>query len=106
MGNHDAGRAMVHCATALAEAGVDKTPLQILDIACEPYRGCDAEFDDEKRADTPFGDLLTKAFGQDLPPGTIETILDPAADQETFEAADELWYETVARAFSKRYGLT
>ena len=49
MGNHDAGRAMVQTTLALdgQSEKTGQTALEILDIACSPYRGCDAEFDDE-----------------------------------------------------------
>ena len=61
MGNHQAGRAMVRTAVALAE-NTQMEPLAILDAACNEYRGCDAEFDGEGFPGTPFGDLLVRAF--------------------------------------------
>ena len=64
MGNSQAGRAMVQTALALRDiAGqTGQTPLEILDIACEAYRGCDAEFDEDTFPDHPFGQLLGQAF--------------------------------------------
>ena len=90
MGNHDAGRAMVATATALAEHS-ELEPLAILDIACEPYRGADAEFDDEIEPEYPFGQLLIRAFDPD---GVYED-----DDDEHWEA----WYEKVYDPFQERY---
>ena len=89
MGNHEAGRAMVATAVALSEHS-DLEPLEILDIACEPWRGCDAEFGDAARPSTPFAELLSRAF-----PG-VDTSDDPDG---------ELWYEHVYSPFSERYHL-
>ena len=54
MGNHDAGRAMVRTALALDDQSekTGQTALEILDIACSPYRRCDAEFDDDRVVQT------------------------------------------------------
>lgn len=95
MGNHDAGRAMAQTATALADQRekTGQSPLEILDIACEPYRGCDAEFDDARWYDEPFGRLLLEAFQ----PGVD---YDPSTDED-----GEWWYENIERKHSKRYGL-
>ena len=84
MGNHQAGRAMVQTAVALVE-NTQMEPLAILDIACNPWRGCDAEFDDAAWPGTPFGDLLVRAF--------------PEAKDDFDEGDGAYW------AFSERYGL-
>ena len=83
MGNHDAGRAMVQTATALWDQRekTGQTALEILDIACEPYRGCDAEFDDEARPGEVFGNILTEAFR----PGFVEP---PGSDGEELIPVD------------------
>ena len=93
MGNHDAGRAMVATATALAEHS-ELEPLAILDIACEPYRGPDAEFDDEMEPEYPFGQLLIRAFDPDGGHGAA--LVD--------DVAEEAWYEKVYEPFKERYG--
>ena len=85
MGNHQAGWAMVETAVALAENAPHMEPLAILDIACESYRGCDAEFDCEGYPGMPFGNLLVRAF--------------PEAQEADEEGDGAYW------AFRKRYGL-
>ena len=89
MGNHEAGRAMVATAVALSQHS-DLEPLEILDIACEPWRGCDAEFDDAAWPGTPFGDLLGRAF--------------PGPDMSD-DSDGDLWYAHVYRPFRDRYHL-
>lgn len=88
MGNHQAGRSMVLTATALA-AQREKTgqsALEILDIACSEYKGCDAEFDDSCY-EGPFHDLLVEAFGPH--------------DSEDGDG----FFEKIIEPFSKRYKL-
>ena len=55
MGNHHAGRAMVQTAIALVDQRekTGQTALEILDIACKPYEGCDAEFDGDAETGVP-----------------------------------------------------
>ena len=45
MGNHDAGRAMGRMADIALKMRTNQTALELLDQICEPYRGCDAEFE-------------------------------------------------------------
>ncbi len=93
MGNHDAGRAMVQTALALDDQSekTGQTALEILDIACSPYRRYDAEFDDERDPGRQFGQLLGRAFLEGLE-------YDSEADDD-----GEWWYENVIRKFSQRY---
>ena len=92
MGNHYAGRAMVNTAVALAE-NTDKAPLEILDIACGPYRGTDAEFDGEQYPPADFGNLLTKAF-------------DPEGQYDLTNDEDEFrFFDNVLDKFKERYEL-
>ena len=93
MGNHDAGRAMVQTTLALdgQSEKTGQTALEILDIACSPYRGCDAEFDDEPDPNRQFGQLLGRAFLEGL-----------EYDSETDEDG-AWWYENVIERFSQRY---
>lgn len=96
MGNHDAGRAMVLAATMAAKrtSVLDRAAaLAILDEACEPYRGADAEFGDDCTPDTEFGKLLTIAFAPE------------GADESCYRDYPDRWDEEVYDAFSKRYGL-
>ena len=99
MGNHDAGRAMVQTATALAgqREKTGQTALEILDIACQSYKGCDAEFDDATRHGEPFCDLITEAF---MPEGGA-----PEGMDFHNEVGDEWWYEHIYRPFTDRYKL-
>ena len=105
MGNHDAGRAIVHTAVTLANlVGVgsqlrELTPLEILDLACEPYRtdpdwasGTDVEFDGAYYPDEPFGQLIQRAFDPD---GLYDAAADPDGD---------VWWETIYVKFRDRYG--
>ena len=86
MGNHQAGRAMVQTAVALVENS-ELDPMAILDIACEQWRGCDAEFDDNAYPGTPFGDLIVRAFPDAQP------------QYEDEDEGDSSYWE-----FSARYG--
>ena len=93
MGNHDAGRAMVKCAEALFDQmeKTGQTALEILDIACKGYEGCDAEFDDSADPDQKFGKLITMAFA-------------PEYDKST-DLNGEGWFFNAYDPFSQRYGL-
>ena len=93
MGNHDAGHAMVAVATALinVRSKTGQGALEILDIACNDFQGCDAEFDDSANSDKPFGRLITEAFS-------------PGFDHSKDEYGDN-WDEEVYQLFRKRYGL-
>ena len=105
MGNHVVGAAVVNTALALA-AVADKTgqtPMEILDIACEPWKkppeassGYDAEFDDAYHHEHPFAQLLLKAFQ----PGVK---YDPATDNPDEWNQGEWWSENVLEPFRKRY---
>src|SRR5262245_52962092 len=104
MGNHDVGRAMAAWAKGFwagwGTAGglpPKEVVLRSMDAAAEPYRGADAEFDDEAdSARTPLGRLLAIAFDW-------QQVLDRKPD---LESLDELWYEEVYAKFSKRYDFT
>ena len=45
MGNHEAGKAMGRMAEMALKMRTNQTALELLDEICEPYRGCDAEFE-------------------------------------------------------------
>jgi hypothetical protein len=45
VGNHDAGRVMGRMAEMALKMRTNQTALELLDMICEPYRGCDAEFE-------------------------------------------------------------
>ena len=95
---------MVLTATALA-AQREKTgqsALEILDIACMPWRNTDAEFDEEKMPDRPFGKLIMEAFaeGREFRPGYIYSLENEDADDFY-----DWWSEGPGGRFRDRYGL-
>lgn len=100
MGNHDVGRA-AGAAADVFEAAVGRDysasqALAALDVACERFRGADAEFDDLLYDDTPLRRMVERAFD-----ATAEEI---AARDSTDPGRDgELWY-AVCRRFRDRYG--
>lgn len=83
---------MAEVAVKMAEK-TDLPALEILDIACEPYRGCDADFDGSYYHDEPFGQLLQRAFQP-------KADYDPTADED-----GDWWWEHVVEPFKKRFGL-
>lgn len=106
MGNHQAGRAMGKTAEALAFTNL--TALAALDMICNPYRGCDAEFEAEdpnrpghihpEYADYtdpngPIGKLIIEAFG--------ETGKDYYG--EWGEAEQDAWFDGPYTKFKDRY---
>ena len=94
MGNHEAGRVMVETALALDEVlgKTGQTPIEILDIACRPYRGCDAEFEEAIFPEHPFGQLPGHVFLD----GPYDAQDDPEGDP---------WWDKVVEKFKKRYEL-
>ena len=93
MGNHQAGQNMVAVTLALYNVRKEtgQTAQQILDIACNPWNNCDAEFDDEMLPDHTFGQIIKEAFAPDLE-------YDPNQDQD-----GEQWYDQVCRPFRTQY---
>lgn len=113
MGNHQAGHAMGLMAQMLYERRrPGESALQLLDVICEPYRGCDAEFEstnpqnpsqvgdpaDYRYPPWGLGQLMIEAFA---PNG--------AADVERYRGLDleddvyDTFYEQVIRPFAERY---
>lgn len=114
MGNHYAGNAMGKQAQHLfTNRPAGSTALQLLDIICEPYRGCDAEFESEDPArpghvhpefpdwrfphpNAGLGMLILEAFA---PNGL--------ADRERYDADDDesqdAWWDDLIVPFRKRY---
>ena len=99
MGNHTVGRAMVNTANALKKARPDMPALEILDMACNPYRNTDAEFDDACHPDEEFGKILKEAFA----PGVDFLSKEPDADGHW--AQEDEWEDQVADPFRARYSL-
>ena len=64
MGDYAAGRAMMRTGPALDEQSekTKLTPMEILDIVCQPHQGHDAELEDEIFHDHPFGKLLGRTL--------------------------------------------
>ena len=97
MGNHQAGHSMVLIATALAEQRekTGQTAMEILDKACEEYRGADAEFDDDLQPDTVLGKLIAEASG-------LENEYKKRLDEGDEEEAEDYWDEYIYDDFFKK----
>lgn len=116
MGNHEAGRAIgTMVLTLIDRRKPGESALDILDLACEPYRTCDAEFEavdpkDPRRVNPEYSDyrflpspmavLLVEAFAPnglaDLPR------YGKAYDNDDEEGIDAYWDEVID-PFKKRY---
>lgn len=114
MGNHYAGNAMGKQAQLLmANRPPGMTALQLLDLICEPHRGCDAEFESEDpdrpghvhpefpdwcfpHANAGLGMLLLEAFA---PNGVADLGRFSTDDEE----AQDAWWDEVVVPFRKRY---
>lgn len=123
MGNHTAGLAMGKAAEqAIANRRPSEAALSILDRICEPYRGCDAEFESEDSG-TPgkvhpefddfrephpaaaLGMLMLEAFA---PNGVSDLeryrpMLDGSGGEEAEEKACDAWWDEVNNPFKARY---
>lgn len=99
VGNHQAGRAMGLTAAVLLATRTNQTALELLDIICEPYRGCDAEFESQTGddfgnyddPDGPIGALIIEAFGGGR---DWRAEFDTAADLDEFH---EAWWGKFSR---------
>lgn len=103
MGNHDVGRGMAAGAKAFLGAVLVPTKeqaLAALDSLAEPYRGADAEFDDELHEETPLSRLVAIAF--DATPDEIAD-LKGEFDGGRVEDRGELWYDGPITRFRQRY---
>lgn len=72
--------------------------MKIIDILAEPWRGADAEFDDEDFLGHELGNLIAIAFGWDggePPPDHYAS--------ETHEDFWDKWHTWVKENFRKRY---
>ena len=112
MGNHSAGRAMGKT-TALLLKSSDRLPaLDILDVVCEPYRQCDAEFEAEdperpgrihpdytRYTDPhgPMGMLILEVWGEDG-----EEYME-SVEGVDYQVPSEAWYEGPYQKFRDRY---
>jgi hypothetical protein len=113
MGNHQAGDAMGRMAATLIERRKPgETALQLLDVICEPWRGCDAEFestdpnnssqvdprsDDYRWPPLALGMLMIEAFA---PNGLADLARYQAIDPES---EDDTYYDEVVAPFDQRY---
>ena len=100
MGNHDVGRAMGAGAKAVMQAlGPDKPSpskaLGLLDTLAEPFRGADAEWDDELFGPTPLALLIAAAF--DATDDELASLLGLNKDD------NNLWFNGPYLRFCKRY---
>lgn len=119
MGNHYAGNTIGKQAQAIyANRPAGQTALQILDQICEPFRGCDAEFESEDpnrpghvhpdfdnwRDPHPgagLGMLLLEAFA----PNGIDDLqrFAPGFDDRDDEVAVDAFWKEILGPFRERY---
>jgi hypothetical protein len=98
MGNHAAGAMIVTTVEAMAdrrrpgESAMDILDAALAKVKASPGFSTDAEFDDAAQPETPFGQVITEAFGT---PGKVYD--DPEGDD---------WYDDVYAPFAQRFGLT
>lgn len=111
MGNHTAGAAMGRATELALEMRTTQTAIELLDKICEPWRGCDAEFESEDPnnpgninpdydnytdPNAPMGKLIAEAFGEaghDYATGWINDD----------EAAVDAWWDGPYGKFRSRY---
>jgi len=102
MGNHaiakPVGLGAEKLLRAREEGKVTLSALEILDILCEPWRGCDAEFSHYRLPQFDLGKLMIEAFS---PNGLAD--LPKYLEAEWDEEIDDLWWEEVCKPFSDRY---
>ena len=95
MGNNDAGRAMAMTVEALwerrAETGL--TALDVLDVACTPWKKTDVDFDDALLPGETFSEVLVEAFAPERP-------FTPEDDEY-----EDWWWDEVYKPFKDRYEL-
>lgn len=110
MGNHDAGRAMQRAAEMALKMRTTQPALELLDSICQPWRGCDAEFESchptnphlvhpdfatSTDPDGPIGRLIAEAFG--------EAGRDYLKGWPEDEDAVDAWWEGPYGKFRERY---
>ena len=119
MGNHAAGKAMGIAADAVLKSHYPRNffdagfALSILDDICEPWRGCDAEFEAEDPKhpgqqhpdyidytdfNAPLGKLIAMAFS----PGVEWN--NPPSDRDE-DPVWRRWYDGPCKQFHERYDL-
>lgn len=125
MGNHDAGLAMGLAANeAVRNRKSGETALSILDRICNPYRGCDAEFESQNPENphevhpefdsfcdphpkASLGMLMLEAFAPngvgDLPRYQYMVSKCEPFDREKDEIACDAWWAEVYDKFNARY---
>jgi hypothetical protein len=92
-----------------------ETALQLLDLICEPWRGCDAEFEstdpndphkinpdyqDSRDPIAPLGQLICEAFA---PNGLADLARFQAAYRADPDEAYDEWADTVLAPFAAHY---
>ncbi len=118
MGNHGAGRAMGRMAEMALKMRTTQTALALLDEICEPYRGCDAEFEAEdpnhpgrqhpkycRYTDPtgPLGILIREAFDPNVDWIALQDSAESSDDDDTIEAFYENWGTGPCKKFDQRY---
>jgi len=118
MGNHEAGKAMGRMAEMALKMRTNQTALELLDEICEPYRGCDAEFEsvdpnnprqthpeygDYTDPKGPLGFLIREAFDSSVDWIDLQRKADETGDSDKVDEFYESWGEGPERQFSARY---
>lgn len=118
MGNHDAGRAMGRMAIMALKMRTNQTAIEILDQICEPYRGCDAEFEapdpnnpgkvhpdygSYTDINAPIGILIAEAFSTNVNWAELWRKAIESNDDDKIEEFFNKWYDEPYAQFRQRY---
>ena len=118
MGNHEVGRAMGRMAEMALKMRTSQTALELLDEICEPYRGCDAEFEAVDPNDPrythpeyclytdpkgPLGILIREAFDPTVDWVALQRKAEESGDADKIEEFHENWGEGPERLFDSWY---
>lgn len=118
MGNHSAGRAMGRMADMAIKMRTKQSALELLDEICEPYRGCDAEFEAEDPNNLrhqhpdycrytdpkgPLGMLIREAFDPNVDWIALQSETEATGDDDKIEAFQESWSNGPESQFDARY---
>ncbi len=120
MGNHEVGRAMGRMAEMALKLRTNQTALTLLDEICEPYRGCDAEFEAEDPNNPgqthpeydrytdpkgPLGILIQEAFDPMVDWIALQRKVKESGDDDELEEFHNNWGYGPEKQFVARYDL-
>ena len=88
MGNHTAGTAMAKAAEiALKLRRPEHKALELLDLICEHWRGCDAEFDDYAFLDGTESPALALLILEAFAPNGLADVVAPTLTPDSYTQA-------------------